>query len=74
MRVQVADAARPNALTTAFERCSVVWMSAMMKMLGYELAIADKVDDFPSYEREHDPCAGNGDLNRCPGASSYVEA
>src|SRR5262245_36957857 len=39
-----------------------------------ELAIADKVDDFPSYERKNDPCASNGDLNRCPGASSYLEA
>src|SRR5262245_65946815 len=39
-----------------------------------ELAIADKVDDFPSYERKNDSCASNGDLNRGPGASSYFEA
>src|SRR5262249_33392007 len=39
-----------------------------------ELAIADKVDDFPSYERKNDPDASNGDLNRGPGASSYFEA
>src|SRR5262249_32376022 len=39
-----------------------------------ELAIADKVDDFPSYEHKNDPRASNGDLNRCPGASSYFEA
>src|SRR5262249_62130227 len=39
-----------------------------------KLAIADKVDDFPSYERKNDPYASNGDLNRCPGASSYLEA
>jgi hypothetical protein len=39
-----------------------------------ELAIADKVDDFLPYERKNDPCASNGDLNRRPGASSYLEA
>ena len=39
-----------------------------------ELAIADKVDDFPSYKRKNDSCASNGDLNRGPGASSYFEA
>ena len=39
-----------------------------------ELAIADKVDDFPSYERKNDPYARDGDLNRGPGASSYFEA
>src|SRR5262249_45683431 len=39
-----------------------------------ELAIADKVDHFHSYERKNDPRASNGDLNRGPGASSYLEA
>src|SRR5215813_7100676 len=39
-----------------------------------ELAIADKVDNFRSYERKNDPYASNGDLNRGPGASSYFEA
>src|SRR5262245_43859291 len=39
-----------------------------------ELAIADKVDDFPSYKRKNDPCAGNSDLNGGPGASGYFEA
>ena len=76
MRVHVADAARPNAQTMAFaglderddEECRDVGR-------GFgELAIADKVDDFPSYERKNDSCASNGDLNRGPGASSYLEA
>src|SRR5262245_31474358 len=39
-----------------------------------ELAVADKVDDFPSYERKNDARARNGDLHRGPGASSYLEA
>src|SRR5262249_56619 len=39
-----------------------------------ELAVADKVDNFPSYERENDARARNGDLHRGPGASSYLEA
>src|SRR5262249_1406554 len=39
-----------------------------------ELAIADKIDDFPSYERKNNACTCNCDLNRGPGASSYLEA
>src|SRR5262245_7181057 len=39
-----------------------------------ELAVADKVDDFPSYERKNDARARNGDLHRGPSASSYLEA
>src|SRR5262245_56024575 len=39
-----------------------------------ELAVADKVDDFPSYERKNDARARNGDLYRGPTASSYLEA